>query len=64
MSNETELISEADCVLCCDLDPDQHLLMRADLLEIPLRPVCDQCLRAWAVNLGFGCEQEPISFRC
>jgi hypothetical protein len=58
MSNETELVSEADCVLCRDLDPDQRLLMRADLLEIPLRePVCDQCLRAWAVNLGFGSHE-------
>lgn len=36
MSNDT-VVSEADCVLCRDLDADHCLLMRADLLEIPLR---------------------------
>lgn len=41
--------------MCRDLDPGERLAMRADLLEIPLRePICEQCLRAWSVNVGFG----------
>jgi hypothetical protein len=35
MSDET--VSEADCVLCRDLDASQRTAMQADLIEIPLR---------------------------
>lgn len=43
---------EADCVLCCNLDPDQRAAMRAELIEIPIRePVCDQCMEASSANL-------------
>jgi hypothetical protein len=42
MSNETEVVSEADCVLCRHLDPGERTAMRADLLEIPLgEPICE-----------------------
>jgi hypothetical protein len=59
MSDETEVVSEVDCVLCRDLDPDERVAMRADLLEIPLgAPICEQCLRAWVLNIGVGCLLE------
>ena len=52
MSGETEHVTEADCIFCRDLDPEQRRVMRADLLEIPLRQhVCDGCMEAFAVNL-------------
>jgi hypothetical protein len=52
MSDETEHVTEADCVLCRDLDTEQRRAMRAALFEIPLRkPVCDGCMEAFAVNL-------------
>jgi hypothetical protein len=54
MSDETAPVSEADCVLCRDLDPEQRRVMRADLLEIQLRDVdhiCEQCLGAFWTNL-------------
>jgi hypothetical protein len=52
MSNETEFVTEADCVPCRDLDPAQRTAMRADLIVIPLRePLCDQCVEAFAANL-------------
>jgi hypothetical protein len=52
MSNETELVTEADCVLCRHLDPAQRASMRADLLEMPLHePVCDPCVGAFWTNL-------------
>jgi hypothetical protein len=35
MSDES--VSEADCVLCRDLDPAQRMTLRADLIVIPLR---------------------------
>jgi hypothetical protein len=42
-----ESVSEAECVLCHDLDPGQRAAMRADLLEIPSREtVCDQWTRS------------------
>jgi hypothetical protein len=51
-----ENVSEADYALCGDLDPGERTAMRADLLKIPLcGSVCDHCLRAWAINIGFGC---------
>jgi hypothetical protein len=50
MSDDT--LAEADCALCRDLDPNQRLAMRADLLVIPLRdPVCDGCVEAFTANL-------------
>jgi hypothetical protein len=53
MSDDT--IAEADCALCRDLDPNQRLAMRADLLVIPLRdPVCDGCVEAFTANLFAG----------
>jgi hypothetical protein len=59
MSKETELVSEANCVLCRDLEPDERITMRADLLEVPLcEPVCEKCLRAWAGDAGLGCLLE------
>jgi hypothetical protein len=48
MSNETELIGEADCVLCRGLDPDQRAAMRADLLEIPF--ASPSAINAWSVR--------------
>ncbi len=44
MSNETERVSETDCVLCRYLDPGERAAMRANLLEIPLGE-CHQCSR-------------------
>jgi hypothetical protein len=50
MSHDT--IPEADCSLCCDLDPAQRATMRARLIVIPLRePVCDGCVEAVTANL-------------
>jgi hypothetical protein len=52
MSDETERVTDADCVLCRDLDPNQRMAMRARLLEVPLRePVCDECMEAFTANL-------------
>jgi hypothetical protein len=54
MSDEIEPVSEANCVLCLNLDPAQRTAMRADLLEIPLRDIdhiCEQCLEAFWTNL-------------
>jgi hypothetical protein len=52
MSDMSESITEADCVLCCDLDPVAKAAMRADLIKIPLRePVCDPCVEAFSANL-------------
>jgi hypothetical protein len=59
MADETGAVSEADCMVCRDLDPGKRPAMRSDLLEIPPRgAVCDQCLQAWAVNVGFACLLE------
>jgi hypothetical protein len=49
MTDETELVTEADCVLCRDLDPVQRVAMRTDLLEIPLPAIdniCEGCCSA------------------
>ena len=55
MSGETEHVTEADCVLCHDLNADQRIVMRADLIVIPLRePVCDGCMEALTANLFAG----------
>jgi hypothetical protein len=55
MPDETEHVTEADCVLCRDLDPAQRAAMRADLIVIPLRePVCDGCVEAFTANLFAG----------
>jgi hypothetical protein len=52
MSDETQPVSEADCVPCRDLDPGQRAATRADLLEIPLHePVCGRCVEAFWINL-------------
>jgi hypothetical protein len=54
MSDETEAVSEADCVLCRRLDPAERTATRADLLEIPLRAIdniCEQCLGTFWINL-------------
>jgi hypothetical protein len=52
MSEDT--IAEADCALCRDLNPNQRLAMRAELLQIPLRQaVCDGCVEAFTANLLF-----------
>jgi hypothetical protein len=53
MSDDT--IPEADCSLCCDLDPAQRATMRVQLIVIPLRdPVCDGCVEAFTANLFEG----------
>jgi hypothetical protein len=52
MSDDT--VSEADCVLCRDLDPARRAAMRADLIEIPLADIdniCEPCLEAFWTNL-------------
>jgi hypothetical protein len=42
MPDETEHVTEGDCVLCRDLNPAQRSAMRTDLIEVPLREsVCD-----------------------
>jgi hypothetical protein len=59
ISNETAAVSFADCALCGDLDRGKRVLMRTELLDIPpCEVVCDQCLQAWADNVGFGCSIE------
>lgn len=56
MSIEAGAVSKEHCVLCRRLELGQSAAMRAELLEIPLcEHICDQCLRAWAGNVGFGC---------
>lgn len=57
MSNEAEreFVSEAECSVCRDLDPDERLAMRADLIQIPLRePICERCMEAFWTNLCAG----------
>jgi hypothetical protein len=60
-------VTEADCVLCRDLDPGQRAAMRADLIVIPLGdPVCDGCVEAFTANLFAGCpktEEERVRRR-
>ena len=53
MSGGTEHVTDADCVLCRDLDPDQRRAMRADLLEVPLPVdnICDGCMEAFTAKL-------------
>lgn len=52
MADGIEHVTEADCVLCRDLDPGQRLAMRSDLIVIPLRePVCDWCTLAFWANI-------------
>ena len=53
MPDHTAHVTEANCVLCRDLDPDQRVAMRADLLEVPLPVdnVCDSCMEAFTANL-------------
>ena len=52
MSGGTEHVTDADCVLCRDLDPDQRRAMRADLLEVPLPVdnICDGCMEAFTAK--------------
>ena len=59
MPIETGAVSKEHCVLCRSLERGQCAAMRAELLEIPLcERVCDQCLQAWADNVGFGGSTE------
>jgi hypothetical protein len=52
MSEEAERVTDANCVLCRDHNPNQRIAMRAGLIEIPLRePVCDECMEAFSANL-------------
>ncbi len=52
MSDGIEHVTEADCVLCRDLNPDQRIAMRAGLLHIPLfEPVCPECTLAFWENV-------------
>jgi hypothetical protein len=47
-------VTEADCLLCRDLDPAQRAAMRADLIVIPLRDIehiCEPCMEAFTANL-------------
>jgi hypothetical protein len=56
ISNGVKPVRVADCSLCRELDRGKRALMRTELLDIPLDDVvCDQCLRAWADNVGFEC---------
>ena len=54
MSEETAHVTEADCILCRDLNPDKRRAMRTDLLELQLRDIdsiCEGCLGAFWTNL-------------
>jgi hypothetical protein len=56
MPIEAGAVGKEQCVLCRRLELGQCTAMRAELLEIPpCERVCDQCLQAWAGNVGFGC---------
>jgi hypothetical protein len=55
MTESEGSVTEADCVLCRDLDPALRAAMRADLIVILLRePVCDGCMEAFTANLFEG----------
>jgi hypothetical protein len=55
MPDETEHVTETDCVLCRHLNPAQRSAVRSELIVIPLRdPVCDGCVEAFTANLFAG----------
>jgi hypothetical protein len=54
MPDNTEHVTEANCVLCRDLDLTQRSAMRADLIVISLREIehiCDGCMEAFTASL-------------
>ena len=50
----SDFVDEDHCSLCSRMWPSEREAFRANLDAIPLKePVCNQCLKAWARNIGF-----------
>lgn len=48
---ESEFVSEAECSVCGDLNPDERISIRNDI-KLPLRqPICEQCAEAFWTNI-------------